>query len=231
MRRLPAIAASAAAFALQGQSLPVPDANNPRLQTLQVSPDDTYRLLALPETGLTVLFERGERITRATISDADAFEVSVSPAADSFMLRPRGLGATSEIAIVTDMRQYRFLVDTQDSLLAAYLVRFEAEPAPSDSAPDYSPQPTQTWAYRIRGDREVQPARVHDDGRKTRIFFAPEQALPAIFAIGPTGEEQAVNGYMRGEAFIIDRVFEELVFRIDKEKATAKRQSSPEAAG
>ena len=213
--------------------MPVPDPDNPRVQTLRVSPDDTYQLLALPEAGLTVLFERGERITRAAISKADAFEVTVSPAADSFMLKPRRPDAIAEIAIQTDMRQYRFFAETQDSLLAAYLVRFEteAELASPVSEPNYAPQPTQTWPYRIRGDREVQPATVLDDGRKTRITFAPEQALPAIFAIGPTGEEQAVNGYMRGDAFVIDRVFKELIFRIDKEKATAERQDAPEAAG
>jgi type IV secretion system protein VirB9 len=44
-----------------------------------------------------------------------------------------------------------------------------------------------------------------------------------VFAIGPTGDEQVVDGYMRDGLFVIDRVHEELVFRIDKAMATARR--------
>ena len=69
-----------------------------------------------------------------------------------------------------------------------------------------------------------------DDGLKTRITYAPGQALPAVFAIGPSGEEEVVNGYMRDDIFVIDRVYGELVFRIDREKATARRNDTPEAA-
>ena len=88
----------------------------------------------------------------------------------------------------------------------------------------------ETWGYRLRGDREVQPQDITDDGIRTRIIFAPEQSLPAIFAIGPTGDEQVVDGYMRDGIFVIDRVWEELVFRIDKEKATARRNREPESS-
>ena len=82
----------------------------------------------------------------------------------------------------------------------------------------------------MRGDRAVRPADLSDDGYKTRITYAPGQVLPAVFAIGPTGEEEVVNGYMRGDVFVIDRVYGELVFRIDKEAATARRNEAPEEA-
>ncbi len=83
------------------------------------------------------------------------------------------------------------------------------------------------WLYRIGGDRAVRPAQVTDNGRQTAILFPPDQALPAVFAIGPTGDEEVVNGYMRGEAYVIDRVYERLVFRIDEARATARRADEP----
>ena len=65
------------------------------------------------------------------------------------------------------------------------------------------------------------------------IEYAPGQSLPAVFAIGPTGDEEVVDGYMRDGLFVIDRVHEELVFRIDKAKATARRhaRTAPQDGG
>ncbi|TCD04346.1 hypothetical protein EYB45_08915 [Erythrobacteraceae bacterium CFH 75059] len=92
------------------------------------------------------------------------------------------------------------------------------------------PQPAlpQARLYRLSGDGAVRPLRVTDDGVRTTVAFAPEQALPAVFAIGPTGEELVVNGYMRGDAYVIDRIHDQLVFRIDRARATARRL--PDAA-
>jgi len=44
-----------------------------------------------------------------------------------------------------------------------------------------------------------------------------------VFGIGYNGEEEVVDGYMRDGVFTIDRVYGELVFRIDKKRARARR--------
>ena len=87
------------------------------------------------------------------------------------------------------------------------------------------------WVWRMRGDRSVRPAWVADNGTSTMIAFAPGQALPAVFAIGPTGAEEVVNGHMRGTTYVIDRVYDQLVFRIDADRASARRPVTPETAG
>ena len=119
--------------------------------------------------------------------------------------------------------------------MAAYIVRFEYGPSSPPPIPEEvvgleSAQSKQTWSYRLRGSREVRPLVISDDGKKTHIRYDEAQALPAVFAIGPTGKEELVNGYMRDGIYVIDRVYEELAFRIDKKKATAKRRGSPETA-
>lgn len=104
-----------------------------------------------------------------------------------------------------------------------------AQPIPLAPAYDeLAPVNTELWNYRLKGDRTVLPQSISDDGRQTHIRFAPKQSLPAIFAIGPTGNEEVVNGHMRNDVFVIDRVHAELVFRIDKDKATARRNDRPE---
>ena len=85
----------------------------------------------------------------------------------------------------------------------------------------------QVWEYRVSGPEAVRPLAISDDGERTRILYAPDQALPAVFGIGPTGDEIAVNGHMRNGVFVIDRVFERLVFRIDRARAVARRAPAP----
>lgn len=86
------------------------------------------------------------------------------------------------------------------------------------------PSGTDQWEYRVTGNRAVRPSRIVDDGAKTFVEFHPDQALPAVFGIGPTGGEEVVAGYMRDGVFVIDRVYPALVFRIDQAQATAQRR-------
>lgn len=77
--------------------------------------------------------------------------------------------------------------------------------------------------YKLSGAVELRPARISDDGTHTYIVWAPDQALPAVFAVTALGAEEMVDGYMRNDVFTIDRVHPQLVFRIDKKLTRAKR--------
>lgn len=216
-----------------GQVVPVPSQETPRVQTVQWSAGEPIMLMVLPDAALTVMLEPGETITRATLTGSSLWEVTVTSEADAFQITARPQASPAELAIETDQRTYNFALEAGEGLMAAYLVRvqFDGEPAQPVLEPQPEPdsEPALTWSYRLRGDRSVRPATIRDNGAKTVITYAPGQPLPAVFAIGATGEEEVVDGYMRGEAFVIDRVHRELVFRIDKEKATARRNSEEDA--
>jgi len=210
------------------QILPNPSAENPRIQSIQWAPSQEVILTTLPKTGLTVMLEPGEQIRRVSVDDENRLEIRVSHERDSFLVLPLTEEQSSALLVQTDRRDYRFSVQSGAGLTAAYLVKFDF----GQSTPPTAEQPAmptgESWSYRVRGDRSVRPASIQDDGVRTQIRFAADQALPAVFSIGPTGKEQVVNGYMRGSVFEIDRVHAELVFRIDKDKATARRSRSPE---
>lgn len=229
MRMMPSSFAFALAVAIAtpaaADMVPLSDRANPRLQSVEFRPGETVQLTVLPGAGLTVVLEPGERIEAVSLGDESAFDLRISPGGDGFVLLPRSIDGRTGLAVTTDRRNYTFGVTTLDSLAAAYLVEFDYGDAPGST---YEPT-GETWAYRLKGDAIVRPATISDDGVKTWIAFAPDQALPAIFAIGPTGDEEVVNGHMRNDVYVIDRVHRELVFRIDKEKATAQRNSQPEA--
>ncbi len=238
MMRGPAIALAllVAGVPVAAQVFPIPGADTPRIQTAQWRPGEQLILTALPQTALTVMLEPGERIQRATLGGSPAWQVAVSAEADSFQVTPGPGAVPASLSIETDRRAYSFLLETGDGLQAAYVVRLRygpAQPGYPLQAPSLSSVISGLdWTYRLRGDRSVRPASIRDNGAKTVIEYAPGQALPAVFAIGPTGDEEVVDGYMRDGLFIIDRVHQELVFRIDKAKASAIRniRSAPQGS-
>lgn len=215
------IAASTAGHA---QVYPTPGAETPRIQTVQWRPGEPVVLTALPQTALTVMLEPGETIRRVTLGGNRSWQVTVSAEADSFQITPQAQAAPASLTLETDTRVYEFTLETGRGLQAAYLVRLEFGSPPIEQATQQiEPVGDLAWSYRLRGDKSVRPASIRDNGAKTVIEYFAGQPLPAVFAIGASGDEEVVAGYMRGGRFIIDRVHEELVFRIDKEKATARR--------
>lgn len=214
------------------QGMPQPGADNPRVQTARWLEGESLRLTALPATPLTVMLEPGDEITRIVLDDDRSWAVKVSAELDSFIILPERGAPPTRLTVETARRIHQFEIQTGTGLMAAYLVRIDFAPPTAQSASDQAAiEPgARRWSYRLRGEREVRPFEIFDDGAKTWISFAPDQAMPAIFAIGASGEEEVVNGYTRGDHFVIDRVHEQLVFRIDKVKAVARRQSK-EAPG
>lgn len=224
MKRLTQFAALAAWSSVAGaQVAPIPSYDDPRLQTVSYS-GEPVRLVAFPDANLAVMFLPGERIERVVLSDPNAFRVSVVGANDSLDIQAARAGASAGLSVETNARRYAFELETGEGLAAAYLVRFVREensaPVETTPAPEYL-----TGAYKVSGSTTLRPARISDDGERTYIEWGPYQSLPAVFGIGPSDQEEVVDGYMRGGVYTIDRVYPELVFRIDKERAIAKRRS------
>ena len=214
---------------IMAQVFPTPGPETPRIQSAEWRPGEPLVLTALPQMALTVVLEPGERIQRATLSGSPAWQVAVSAESDSFQVTPGPGALPASLSVETDRRAYKFLLETGNGLQAAYMVRLQFDAAQYTNQQQVTESSESLgnldWTYRLRGDRSVRPALIRDNGTKTVIEYAPGQALPAVFAIGPTGDEEVVDGYMRAGLFIIDRVHQKLVFRIDKEKATATRSA------
>jgi type IV secretion system protein VirB9 len=227
----------ACAAPLTAQVFPMPGPETPRIQTADWRPGEPVVLTALPQTALTVMLEPGETIERATLGGSPAWEVAVSAEADSLQITPLAGAEPANLIVQTDRRAYSFLLETGVSLQSAYVVRLRFGGGSGAPLPPSGQNPLDLtgldWTYRLRGDPSVRPASIRDNGAKTVIEYAPGQPLPAVFAIGPTGDEEVVDGYMRDGLFVIDRVHEELVFRIDKAKATARRsaRAAPQNGG
>lgn len=217
------------ALALPAQALaqvsPTPGMDDPRLQTIAYDPSRPVRLVAFPGANLTVMLLPGESIDRVVLSEGGMFDVRVTGSNDSLNIAALRRDAAATLLVDTSQRRYEFELDTGEGLAAAYLVRFVPPQTPAMPASPPAPieQAALTGEYRLSGEQALRPTRIGDDGERTYIEWGEYQSLPAVFGISPTGEEEVVDGYMRDGRFTIDRVYAELVFRIDRKKAAARR--------
>ena len=231
MRVWPVLLLLCTATPLPAQVSPALGVDDPRLQTLVPQEGQRARLVAFPEGTLTLIMAPGERIERVVISDSSAFRVAITGHNDSLSIAPLRPGAQATMAVETGSGRQEYDLETGSGLAAAYVVRIVAPDAAleedfrQDLRPDLA---TMNGRYRLKGDRALRPQRIADDGVKTYIEWDAAQSLPAVLGIGPTGEEEVVAGHMRDGLFTIDRVYSELVFRIDRAKTTAVRDIAGE---
>jgi type IV secretion system protein VirB9 len=221
-RLLPVLLLAALPSAALAQQAPTPSFDDPRLQSVAYDPAQPVRLVAFPNSTLTVMLLSGDRIERVVVSDPAAFDVDVTGPGDGLHIAPLRADGAATVLVDTSMRRYEFDLATGEGLAAAYLVRF-VDPRGSPAAAQAAATTAMTGTYRLTGERSLQPSRIGDDGQRTYLEWDEHQSLPAVFGIGANGEEEVVDGYMREGIFTIDRVYGELVFRIDRKRAKARR--------
>ena len=198
--------------------------------TFRWIPGHEVPLAADMREGVQLAFEKGETISRVRVDDDSAFRIEVGPAREMLTALPVSMQSVVRLDVFTDRRFYRFRLGVSSGAQAVTSASLDASELSGPHVMEGPPGGSQIWNYEIRGDRQVRPAHIHDDGARTVIRYTEEQALPAVFAIGPTGREEVVNAHMREEGFVIDRVHAELVFRIDDRRATARRKFEPKPA-
>lgn len=201
------------------------DVADTRIATVIVGPSGYLRLQTAADVTQSVLFAQGERITSVILSNPGAFVVTVAGTGDGLALRAAGPGAFGVMSVRTTLRSYEFELMSGPASGAPAVVRvteqkFASQPSAVMAS---SPDPAHRHEYQLAGSRALRPAAMSDDEVRTYIEWPRDQAIPATFAIGPTGDEQMVDGYMRGGIYTIDRVYETLIFRIDKQSAKASR--------
>lgn len=82
-----------------------------------------------------------------------------------------------------------------------------------------------TSEYRLSGARALYPSKIRDDGYYTYIEWPSNAELPAVFSRASDGSEVIAEGVMMDDEYVLDRVHTVLVFRIDRQTATASRRT------
>lgn len=229
MRPLIVLLLVCAGAPLAAQIRPGPSGSDPLQQSVRYADDQTVILETAPGFQLAVEFEDGEKVASAPAGNSAAWQVAAPAGASTMFVRPQPGAPTTNLSVITSRRRYSFLLVAADKMTSAQplTVRFtypaSAPVLPATMAEPEPAKPAGSW--RVTGDRLLRPSLIWDDGRRTYLDWPEELELPAVFAIDGRGAETLINGYVRGDRFVIDAVFSRLVFRLDRQTARADRRA------
>lgn len=199
-------------------------ADDPRFLTIPYAPGGLFHVQTTPEASQTVLFAPGERVTSVIVSDPGAYLIGVTGSGDGITLKANGASALAVVSVQTSQRAYQLELVPGRGAASPSVVQFSyATAARPATLPSSNVRQASGFGWRLSGSKVLRPSTVRDDGTRTYIEWDRAQAQPAVFAIGASGKEEIVEAYVRGGIVTIDRVYPELVFRIDKTSAKAVR--------
>ena len=217
-------AAALAAAPLAAQVRPKPGSGDPRIQSIDYTPDQVYQLQGSPGYAVTVELSPDEQVENVAVGDSNAWQVTSNHRGDHLFVKALQAVPTN-MTVITNIRLYNFELVPGSPGEIAYTVRFHY-PSPTDAATaaaDDAPSANGEGRYRIGGDRGLRPSAISDDGRHTYISWPRDRSIPAVYALNEAGKETLVNGMMRDDVFVIDSVSQKLVFRMDNHIARADR--------
>ena len=204
-----------------GQSNEASASADPRVQLVTYNPGQVVTLNV--DDGFAAVVELGsdERVDSVVVGNSAVWQVTASKRGDHVVVKPLIGAAPTDMVVITAARRYVFLLQPgNDGGQAPFLLRFIYPQTKPIALVASVAQAT----FRLRGDKALFPASMHDDGRRTIINWQQSTALPAIFAVELDGREAIVNGRMVGSEYIVERIAQRFVFRSGKERATATRR-------
>jgi len=206
-----------------------------------------YRLYGSPGQVSDIALQPGEELISVSAGDTVRWVVgdtmSGGPGGERahVLVKPISSGLTTNLMIATDRRTYHLeLESTSGPYMAALSWRYpqdeltglRARNGRAKREADRTIARGLTLAdlnfdYRIEGDKpDWRPIRVFDDGRHVFIQMPATIATtdaPPLFIIGKKGDAQLVNYRMRGQYYIVDRLFARAELRHGMKNQTVVR--------
>jgi type IV secretion system protein VirB9 len=220
---------SAAIFALAllvqfpaGAAQPISPADT-RIRVLPYAPDEVYRLKGFVGYQIDLEFEAGENFVG--LGSGDLESVTFAAQENHLFLKPRAGGIDTNLTVLTSRRAYQFDYSVSarhpDPVFGdvVYVLRFtypSATPAAQlleQRLNEASTARTHNLNYGYCGSPQLKPVSAWDDGVQTRLRFAPQQELPALFVRNEDGTESLVNFTVVADELIVHRISRRFVVR------------------
>lgn len=201
-----------------------------------------YRLYAAPEQVTDITLEPGERLNSVSAGDTVRWVVgdTVSGGPDGeqvhILVKPIAPGLSTNLVIATDRRAYHLEMRSfRETYMAAiswtypqdHLIKRRHEidrvneAAENVIAAAVDPDDLK-FRYSIEGDRpHWRPVRAFDNGKQVFIQFPENIAqgeAPPLFVLSRKGEPELVNYRMRGNYYVVDRLFAAAELRLGEKR-------------
>ena len=195
-----------------------------------------YRLYAAPEQVSDIALQVGETLTAVSAGDTVRWVIGDTTSGTGeakrvhVLVKPFAPALKTNLVITTDRRTYHLALEStektsmaalswnypQDQMLVLKRQNQQAEAV----APIANGVALENLRFRygISGDMPPwRPVRAFDDGAKVYIEFPAridQGEAPPLFVVGPDGDSQLVNYRVRGNYYIVDRLFAAAELRI-----------------
>jgi len=212
------------------ETVPTRGSVDSRIRSAVYNAEEIYRLVGFVGYHLDLEFEPGESFTGISAGDPEALTYSAHD--NVLTLRPRAELVQMNLTVSTTKRRYYFEYSATarrpsralDDVM--YAVRF-TYPAPKGDA--LSPEDRialelaraaqsrpRNVDYWFCGTHSLKPIAASDDGVHTRLTFAPNSELPAVFVRNDDGTESLLNFNIDAGDVVIHRVAERFILRRGK---------------
>ncbi len=209
--------------------------------------DARYLLCARPLHLTDIQLQPGEKLVDVSAGDTVRWVIGTTQSRSGtatrvhLLIKPLEPDLETNLIITTDRRAYQLLAKSspvaahgaiawvypqeERAKLAAARAR-QAQLEQQTVATGLTPDQLR-FDYRITPAKRYDwtPVRVFDDGAKTYIQFPPEtraSEIPALF-VKRDRELQLVNYRVRGDYYVVDRLFDEAELRVGREAVTVAR--------
>lgn len=217
-------------------------------QVYPFSDNALYRLYTAPEQVSDIALQPGE--TLSAISAGDTVRWAIGDTASGsggsrqvhVLVKPFAAGLNTDLVILTDRRSYHLKLQSTPHIAMATVswsypadglvtakTPLTATPAPVAAIDSGLALEDIKFRYAISGDNPPwRPVRAFDDGHKVYIEFPDridQGEAPPLFVVGPQGDAELVNYRMRGNYYVVDRLFGAAELRLGRDKQQVVRIS------
>lgn len=203
-----------------------------RIRIAAYNGEEVYRLRGFVGYQIDLEFEPGETFTGLGAGDLEG--LSFVGQDNHLFLKPKAAKVATNLTVLTSRRHYQFDYialsqrPAEDDQGVIYALRFTYSPPPSQSAAaaatkrldsqleGAAAKRPQNIDYWYCGQAALRPVAASDDGVHTRLRFAANADLPAIFVRNEDGGESLLNFSMDSGDVIVHRVAKQFVLRRGK---------------
>lgn len=228
---------------------PVRDGYVNAVQVYPYTQGALYRLYTAPEQVSDIALQPGERLVAVSAGDTLRWVVgdTTSGSGEServhILVKPVAPDLRTNLVITTDRRAYHLELESteatymasvswhypHDALLALRRANERAREAEAQVVDEGLALERLRFRYAITGGSPPwRPVRAFDDTRKVYIAFPrriDQGEAPPLFLVGPDGRAELVNYRVRGNYYIVDRLFAAAELRLGEDPQQVVRIS------
>jgi type IV secretion system protein VirB9 len=212
------------------ETVPAKGSVDARIRTAAYDSNEVYRLHGFVGYQIDLEFEPGE--TFVGLGSGDLEGLAFVGQENHLFLKPKAAKVATNLTVLTSHRHYQFDYSAssqrpgEDDLI--YALRFTYAPSTAKFAAEAaakrldsqlesaSSNRTRNIDYWYCGERTLRPTAASDDGVHTRLTFAANSDLPAIFVRNEDDSESLLNFSVDAGDVVIHRVAQRFILRRGK---------------